>query len=69
MADEDFFMPSFEILKIYRDLGGKMVTLGSDAHRAENVDKGLIKGKQILKDLGYKEYYYYEKRTPYSIKI
>ena len=23
MADEDFFMPSFEILKIYRDLGGK----------------------------------------------
>ena len=27
------------------------------------------KHAQKLKDLGYKEYYYYEKRTPYSIKL
>jgi histidinol-phosphatase (PHP family) len=68
-ADKDFFMPNQEILKKYKQLGGELITLGSDAHVAENVDKGLVKGKELLKKCGFTKYYYYEGRKPKIAEI
>ncbi len=45
--------PSIEILKIYKELGGKALTLGSDAHKVEHIGRGIKEGIEILKDLGY----------------
>ena len=69
MSNDDFFMPSEEILILYKKLGGKKVTLGSDAHTANNVGKGFEKAKQLLKKCGFNEYYYYQNRKPIPVKI
>lgn len=45
--------PSYDILKLYRDLGGKYVTIGSDAHRLEDVGRGIYDTLGNLKDLGF----------------
>ncbi len=45
--------PSKEILKIYKELGGMALTLGSDAHKVEHIGRGIKEGIEILKDLGY----------------
>ena len=69
MSDDDFFMPSEEILTLYKKLGGEKVTLGSDAHTAMNVGKGFEKGKELLKKCGFSKYYYYKNRKPIPVKI
>lgn len=46
--------PSYEILKIYKDLGGKFITLGSDAHRKEDIGKNIDKVLEELWNLGFK---------------
>lgn len=48
--------PSIDILKLYRELDGTIITIGSDSHRAEHLGEGIEEGKRILKDLGY-EYF------------
>ncbi len=63
-CDNDFFMPNEEILKMYKQMGGELITIGSDAHVAQNIDKGLIEGKELLKKCGFAKYYYYENRKP-----
>ncbi len=46
--------PSLEILKIYKELGGEMITLGSDAHYLENIGLGIKQGLEIMMDVGLK---------------
>ncbi|MEN3043483.1 MAG: PHP domain-containing protein [Fervidobacterium sp.] len=45
--------PSIELLKLYRSLGGRNITVGSDAHRLEDIGRGIERGIEILKDIGY----------------
>lgn len=47
-----FPMPSLELLKLYTDCGGKLITIGSDAHAPENLGKGIRKGYAMLSTLG-----------------
>ena len=62
---QNFYMPYEWILKLYNDLGGKLITIGSDGHNIKNVDNGLELGKKMLKKCGFNEYFYYEKRQPF----
>lgn len=68
-ASEGFFMPNETILKLYKEMGGELITLGSDAHVAERIDHGLKEGKQLLKKCGFTKYYYYENRQPKIAEI
>lgn len=45
--------PSVEILKLYKSLGGRNITIGSDAHSLEQIGRGIERGIEILKELGY----------------
>ncbi len=63
------FTPCKEILKKYYSLGGRMVTLGSDAHVADNASCYFKEAAEMLKDIGFEHIYYYVKRKPYAIKI
>lgn len=45
--------PSRELLKLYKSLGGKNLTIGSDAHRLEDIGRDIRKTIEILKELGY----------------
>ena len=41
-------MPNLPILKRYHALGGRLVTLGSDAHCTEDLGKGIDQGMDLL---------------------
>jgi histidinol-phosphatase (PHP family) len=62
-------IPEVPILEMYRDFGGKLLTLGSDSHRNNNVGANFPQAKQILRDLGFSEYHYYRDRQPVGVKI
>ncbi len=61
--------PSAEILKLYRSLGGEIVTLGSDAHRPRDAAKCLDAGQQILRDCGFRYLALFTKHKPEFIPI
>ncbi len=56
--------PSVEILKLYRDLGGSILTLGSDSHKPEHLGTYIKEGKKILRDLGFTRFCTYERMRP-----
>ena len=47
--------PGREILELYRKLGGELITIGSDAHRTEQLGYGLKEGISLLRSLGFTE--------------
>lgn len=50
------------ILRRYRELGGEIVSLGSDSHDAENVGLHFDRFAHILKNCGFRYLAHYEKR-------
>ncbi len=62
-------LPSSFILRLYRELGGEIITLGSDAHRPEDAGADIRKCLMLLKELGYKYYCVYKQRKPEFIKL
>ena len=48
-------LPTMELLKLYKDCGGSLVTIGSDAHAPENLGKAIRKGYAILETVGFHE--------------
>ena len=52
-----------EVLALYRDCGGRIVTLGSDAHRPQDMSKGIPQAAMLLKEFGF-DLAVYEKRQP-----
>lgn len=58
------FHPCTDILKRYKELGGKIITIGSDAHKAEDVAKDIEKAKEHLKSLGFMHYCTFTKKKP-----
>lgn len=62
-------MPSAEYIKRYRDRGGRLITVGSDAHRECDVGADIPKCIAILKEIGYNEICVFIKKQPTFIKI
>ncbi|MCR4689189.1 MAG: histidinol-phosphatase HisJ family protein [Saccharofermentans sp.] len=58
-------MPDPEIIRRYLDMGGKLITLGSDSHQSSCL--GVCYGEAIeyLRSFGIKETYYFKGRKPY----
>ena len=57
--------PRREIMRLYRDLGGEILTIGSDAHRAEHVGERFDEARAILRDeLGFRYFCTYEQMQP-----
>lgn len=56
--------PSREILKLYRELGGEIITIGSDSHKKEHLGAYIEETKNVLKELGYTKYCTFESMTP-----
>lgn len=52
------------LYKKFRELGGKTVTIGSDAHNVQTVSKDLDKALYIAQECGLKPVYY-KNRTPF----
>ncbi len=53
---ENTTYPVPSIIDLYRRLGGRMITLGSDTHRRDNAFFGLERGAALLEECGFTEY-------------
>lgn len=58
-----------EVLKRYKDLGGEIVTVGSDAHSPAVIAAGFDKAEGFLKDCGFNYYTVFHHRVPTNIKL
>ncbi len=62
-------IPNQEVLRLYRRLGGEIITLGSDGHCAKAAGLGIAQGQELLRSLGYKYFCTYKKHIPEFIKL
>lgn len=56
--------PSRDILKLYKELGGKIITIGSDSHKPEHLGAFVDETKVELKALGFEQICTFDKMKP-----
>lgn len=56
--------PSRAILELYRDLGGEILTIGSDSHKSQHLGAYIREGQELLKGLGFKRFCTFEGMKP-----
>jgi histidinol-phosphatase (PHP family) len=61
--------PENWILSMFREAGGEYVTIGSDAHSAQDVGNGFSEAVVALKEAGFDSYTIYKKHKPIKIKV
>lgn len=61
--------PCMDILKRYRQLGGEIITIGSDAHQKEDIASHFGRARDMLLACGFTHYAVYEKRYAEFIKL
>lgn len=57
-------MPSAALLRLYKDLGGSIVTIGSDSHAPAHLGTCLEEAKTQLRELGFRRFCTYEGMEP-----
>ena len=60
--------PHIDILRRYRELGGEILTIGSDAHKPEHVAYDFYKVREILEMSGFRYYTEFVGRKPVFLK-
>ena len=58
------YMPTAEIFSLYRDVGGKLVTVGSDAHLSSDVGANIADGYRLLSSIGFDRVAFFENGEP-----
>ena len=58
-----------EIFKMYYEMGGRLITLGSDAHSTAEMAKGFESVQAYLKSCGFTHYHYFKNRQPHSVEL
>ena len=56
--------PCRDIILRYKEIGGKLVTVGSDAHLASHLCYDFERVERLLLECGYREYAVFENRKP-----
>ncbi len=56
--------PSRDILKLYHELGGRIITIGSDSHKPEHLGTYIGEAKALLKSLGFDSFCTYKEMQP-----
>lgn len=61
--------PHPELLRRYRQLGGELITIGSDGHKAEHYAWEFDRAGEILSQAGFEYYTVFRKRKPEMIRL
>ncbi len=61
--------PHIEALKLYKKLGGEIITIGSDAHKKEDMGFGFDIAQALLETVGFQYYTIFKKRKPEFIRL
>lgn len=65
----DDLTPSRDILRLYRELGGKIITIGSDSHKKSHLGFAIDQTRDELAHLGFESYCTYESMKPIFHKL
>ena len=58
-----------DVLELYRDLGGEVLTLGSDAHRPQHMAAAFPQALELIRETGFRWLCVYRQRTPLFCKV
>ena len=62
-------LPNAQIVRRFKELGGKYITIGSDSHFYDKIGFGIEQGMTAAKECGFDYITVYHKRTPILIPI
>lgn len=62
-------MPDIPLLRLYKECGGEIITVGSDAHTVKHAGLCVLEGYEILRTEGFKYVAKYRAHKPEFIKI
>ena len=62
-------LPDINLIRRFKELGGRYVTIGSDAHNCIDLGKGIEQGIETAKTCGFNHYTIFENRLPTMIEI
>lgn len=57
-------LPDARWVRLYRAMGGEIITLGSDAHTPEYVGRGIAQGQRMLRVCGFTKFCTFERGRP-----
>ncbi len=63
------FIPTITLLQRYKDLGGEIITIGSDAHFEKNLGYAFLTARDILTNTGFKYIASFENRKATYIPL
>lgn len=61
--------PSLKYVKLFKDMGGEILSIGSDAHTVEDIGKNISDALETAKAAGFARLCYFKKRKPHFIYI
>ena len=61
--------PNIQVLKKYKELGGKIITVGSDAHLPEHVGSNFDTAKALLLETGFTYFNIFNERKAVKISL
>lgn len=62
-------IPDVDIVRRYKELGGQIVTLGSDAHSADQIGKSFKQGLALIEKVGFDYVAYFKNRKPVFVPL
>jgi histidinol-phosphatase (PHP family) len=65
----DATCPDLTVLRWYKELGGERLTIGSDAHRPEQVGTGFAVARDMLRAAGFERIVRFEERRPQWVSL
>lgn len=57
-------IPGYDVIKMFKDCGGEIITVGSDAHTPERVGEGFDEALEAIREAGFTALASFEKRNP-----
>ncbi len=61
--------PDLDIIKVYREMGGELITVGSDAHVPKFIGNQFDRVASLMETAGFKYYTVYRERKPEFVKL
>ena len=61
--------PDAGILSLYHELGGRLITFGSDAHSPDKIGAYFDRAAALARQVGFSEYVFYRNRQPETLRL
>lgn len=62
-------LPPLSLVKLYRQCGGEIITIGSDAHMKKDLGFGIRAAQDLLKEAGFTHLTVFEQRKPQFLPL